>query len=148
MRRLRFESLLPSFGGGSTGPETEGNLTNAAAPQPGQTHTTLGLSKVCLRRVAAARKGRGKSELHRAGCLVKAGEGPVVGPDSPDWRPLRRARATETNATHIVRGVKRAILPAAISETTAASSRTLCGWAREVARRAGRKSRAATEATR
>src|SRR5215218_9885051 len=53
------------------------------------------------------------------GCPVKAGEAggrPRV--DSPDWRAACRARATETKPA-VTAGVKRAILPAAISESAA-----------------------------
>src|SRR5438093_12987398 len=123
MRRLRFESLLPSLEARAWGFRLGTHNVNNNIHDTEIGKDLVAPSDRCPDR------GRGKSELHRAGCLAKAGEGPVVGLDSPHWRPLRRARATETNATREC-GVKRAILPAAISESTAASSRTLGGWTR------------------
>jgi hypothetical protein len=81
--------------------------------------------------MVAAREGRGKSELRRAGCRVKAREGPVAGPDSPDWRPQGREQQRLCPLRANVKGVKRAILPAAISETTAARPRVRERWLAE-----------------
>ena len=68
--------------------------------------------------MVAGAGARGKSELHRAGCPVKAGEAGCRPVDSPDWRiGAAGARATETMPDACERGgVKRAILPAAISD--------------------------------
>jgi hypothetical protein len=67
--------------------------------------------------MVAGLRARGKSELHRAGCPVKAGEaGPPA--DSPDWRDGfgRRESNSDQSRRALPGGVKRAILPAAISE--------------------------------
>lgn len=93
-RTADFESV--SWGSNPC-PGTD-SLTKANPPGARQ-YATNGLGKVWRRGMAAVREGRGKSGLHRAGCLAKAGAGPVAGPDSPYRRPRERARATVTNAT-------------------------------------------------
>ncbi len=62
---------------------------------------------------------RGKSELHRAGCLVKAREAGASPSTVQIGIPASVGmRATATNAARPrSSGVKRAILPAAISES-------------------------------
>src|SRR5437588_5191437 len=112
MRESRFESLLPSLEAGSKrscfGTR---NVNNSISDnRVGQGLAAAGWS---------LSQDRGKSELRRAGCHAKAWEGPVAVLTVQIGVP-RGARATETNAA-LRGGVKRAILPAAISETTAAS---------------------------
>ena len=74
------------------------------------------------------------------GCPVKAGEAPP-GVDSPDWRAVRRARATETMSSGQCRvEVKRAILPAAISESAASRLLAEAGSREQPRRRRGGRS--------
>src|SRR5438093_4162474 len=58
MRKLRFESLLPSLGAGPNPPRNRGQLNKrrGVTARP-KTHTTPGLSKAALRRVTAAPPG-------------------------------------------------------------------------------------------
>ena len=71
--------------------------------------------------VAGPYRVRGKSELHRARVPGESRGGAVTsrgsGVDSPDWRAARRVRATETRTGGQPPGMKRAILPAAISDS-------------------------------
>lgn len=61
---------------------------------------------------------RGKSELRRVGCLVKArAAGRLV--DSPDWHTGFGQGESNRDQIQLLAGVKRAILPAAISDTAA-----------------------------
>ena len=88
--------------------------------------------------VAGRIRARGKSELHRARVPGESQGGAGNGVDSPDWR-AGQPRESNRNQSGRLRAhrLKRAILPAAISES-----------GRYQVARQGRKSRAVVEARR
>src|SRR5689334_11038861 len=79
--------------------------------------------------VAGPTRARGKSELHRARAPGESRGGVLLDVDSPDWRAGDGARATETKPGGLPSGVKRAILPAAISDSA------VCRWLAEAGSR-------------
>ena len=96
---------------------SEGNLVGVQISPSAPAHVD-NRGRGWARMVAGASASEESPSCTERGCPVKAGEAPR-GVDSPDRRAKRFAREQQRPNRRVTAGVKRAILPAAISESAA-----------------------------